>query len=577
MGTNEVVLAQISPMRSPDEIHSLVSRILVSRGYVNEQQQHRFLHPDYTRDIGDPFLFDDMQRAIDRIRAAIDSNELITIYGDYDVDGVCATAVLFDTLRMLDARVDVVINHRERDGYGLQIKMLELIHRAGSTLVITDDSGISNAAEVAFAVERGIDVIITDHHQIPPVDMLPQAYAIIHPLVRADRYPCKHLVGAGVAFKVVQALLRCPWVRDIFLKKDISIEGFEKWMLDIVAVATVADCMPLLDENRAIVKYGLIVLNKTKRLGLRHLLSCARLSEKQITTHSIGFGIAPRLNAASRMEHGKIAFELLTTSDEEMAQELAQTLEHTNVRRQKLTETIVRAARMAVSRQVEEGKKILIGIGDSWPLGILGLVASRLMNEFKRPVILVTAAEAGRVGAARSIASVHITNIFHRFEYFFLRFGGHAAAGGFSLKPTTDTDLFVNAIHDHADKEVSLQPHELEGSPDAEIRLADITLDLAEQLQLLEPHGIGNPKPIFRISNVTIQAMERVGSQKQHIRLLLSDGVASRKAIAFSHASRIDKLELLEGESVSVIAEIDVHEWRMTRETQLTIRTLSRP
>lgn len=565
-----------SPVCLSNDIHPLIARILTSRGYADADEQYHFLYPDYTRDIGDPFLFDDMQRAVDRIRAAIESHELITIYGDYDVDGVCATAVLYDTLRGLDARVDVAMNHREKDGYGLQIKMMEHIHRAGVTLIITDDLGISNKAEISFAAERGIDVIITDHHQVPPADMLPPAFAIIHPLVRADRYPCKYLVGAGVAFKLVQALLRSPWVQDRYRDKGISLEGFEKWLLDIVAIATIADCMPLLEENRAIVKYGLIVLNKTKRLGLQHLLACARLSDKRLTTHSIGFGIAPRLNAASRMEHGKIAFELLTTTDTAKAEELSQFLEQTNIRRQKLTESTVRLARNAVGKQFEEGKKILIGIGESWPLGILGLVASRLMNEFKRPVILVTEAEAGRVGAARSIRSVHITNIFHRFEHFFSRFGGHAAAGGFSLKPTIDTGIFMSAIHDHADREVSLPADDGQNSPEAEISLANITLELAEQLQLLEPHGVGNPKPVFLISNVKINAMERVGSQQQHVRFVFSDNACSRRAIAFSFGKKVDELKLQESENVNIVGEVDIHEWRARKEVQLTIRELSR-
>jgi len=575
MEVSETTIKQQSQLCVPDEIHPLLQQILASRGYTDPDQQRNFLYPDYTRDIGDPFLFDDMQRAVDRIRSAIESNELITIYGDYDVDGVCATVVLFDALQLLDARIEVAINHREKDGYGLQKKMIEKIHHSGSTLIITDDSGISNKDEIAFAVQRGIDVIVTDHHQVPPPDKLPPAYAIIHPLVRADRYPCKHLVGAGVSFKLVQALLRSQWVRDIFSKKMISIEGFEKWLLDIVAIATIGDCMPLLAENRAIVKYGLIVLNKTKRLGLQQLLVCARLTERRITAHSIGFCIAPRINAASRMEHGKIAFELLTSTDAHKAGELAQFLEQTNTRRQKLTESVVRSARGAVSHQVEEGKKILIAIGASWPLGILGLVASRLMNEFKRPVILVTeGAEAGRVGAARSIASVPITEIFNRFSHFFSRFGGHAAAGGFSLKPTIDADVFMHAIHEHADREVSLSEQKDDETPDVEIKLADITLELAEQLQLLEPHGALNPKPLFRISNATIQSMQKVGAQKQHVRFVLSDGPFSRKGIAFSLANTVDTLKLQEGGRITITGEIDIHEWRDTKEVQLTIREI---
>ncbi len=555
-------------------VHPILAQILANR-FIDSKEFEQFLRPDYTRDIHDPYLFDDMTKAVERIKHAIDTKEKITIYGDYDVDGVCASTILYEILSDLGANVNIVINHREREGYGLQQKALERLKEEGTTLIITDDSGITNTNEIAYAQKSGMDVILTDHHQPPALDRIPPAFAIIHPLVHGDRYPFKHLAGAGVAFKVVQGLLRTEWVQEKFLQKKLSLEGYEKWMLDIVSIATIADCMPITGENRALVHFGLIVLNKTRRHGLRALYQSARLIGKKITSHTIGFCIAPRLNAASRMEHGKLAFDLLTTKNIDAAISLADQLEETNTRRQKLTEVTVKKARETLHEQFEAGKKILVGIGSDWPLGILGLVASRLMNEFSRPIVLVTESEAGRIGAARSMEPFHITNVFKQIDHLFARFGGHAAAGGFALHEHIDTASIAQSFHEVAKdmpvSETTTKAHMY----DTELQLADITWEFLELLDFLEPHGIGNKKPLFVLRNLTVLEVSYVGAKNQHVRMTLSDGKIKRKSIGFSLAK--ENFTVKAGDSVDIITEVEIHEWRDIREPQLSLVDVDLP
>ncbi len=552
-----------------NEIHPLIAHILHRREIRDTGAQLRFLHPDYHADLHDPFLFDHMERAIARIEQALQANEKITIYGDYDVDGVCATSILYETLTALNARVDIVINHREREGYGLHRNTLEALKQSGSTLIITNDSGITNTEEIAYAQSAGMDVILTDHHQPPEEKKIPSAYAIIHPMVYANRYPFKGLCGAAVAFKLVQGMLRTESLRKKFESLDVSPEGFEKWLLDLVCIATIADCMPILGENRTLVHFGLIVLKKTKRLGLQELYKRAGIDEKPITPHTIGFQIAPRLNAASRMEHGKIAFELLTTTNREEASALAQTLEEANVRRRKLTEEILKKAKAAVKIQLDEERKILVGIGSDWPCGVLGLVASRLTNEYNRPVVLVTRSAAGRIGAARSVASIHITNVFRKVEHLFTRYGGHAAAGGFAVKEAVDEAMMINDFHEVAEQETLLLDPIKSEIIDLEILLSDVSFELIEILIKLEPHGIGNNKPRFLIKNIEIQDIAFVGVNGKHVRLVFSDGRIRRRAIGFSLGKNAANLSI--GSRVDILTELDMHEWRDIREPQLSL------
>ncbi len=486
---------------------------------------------------------------------------------------------MFDVLSVFGVSVDVHINHREKDGYGLQMVVIEDLFKRGTQLIITTDSGISNAKEIARANELGMDVIITDHHTVPesPSD-LPNAHAILHPLVRAERYPFKHLSGGGVAFKLVQALIRADFDPDFAALREtlrdadnrlILWEAYEKWLLDLVCLSTVGDCMPLVGENRAFVMYGLIVLSKTKRLGLQSLLAQLSGRVKQLTPHTIGFLIGPRLNAASRMEHGKIAFDLLTARYETDASTLAGVLEQKNIERQKLTERIFSEAKELLNEQID--KPILVAHSDTWPLGLLGLVAGKLVHFFQKPVVLMTSVNGPIAGAARSNEHVHIANAFASMSDYFERFGGHAVAGGFGVKKGVPPEVIAQALHaygrEHGVPDASSPPSVM---IDSVARFSELSLELVKQLKLLEPHGQGNAKPLFLVSGATVIDMRTVGTTGKHLKLTLQQDGLLRKAIGFGHGARIEELTV--GARLDCVLEIEENEWNGMREVQLTLR-----
>jgi len=571
-----VVLPDIPHQELKNDLDPIVFKLLGNRG-VDVKDIDTFLNPQYERDTHDPFLFDDMQRAVERIIEALKKNERITIYGDYDVDGVCASTVLFDTLSALGANVTVYMNHRERDGYGMQLKAVEHLAEEGTTLIITDDSGISNKKEIAYAKSFGMDTIITDHHQVPPTDDIPDAYAIIHPQVRADRYPFKYLAGGGSAFKLAQALIHItsdPWLSDVKIAakdlqgKPIRWDVFEKWLLDAVCLSTIGDCVPLRGENRVFVKYGLLVLAKAKRPGLRIILQRAGFLGKPITPRIVSFTLAPRINAASRMEHGTLAFRLMTTASESEAIELADILEEKNTERQKVTERILSEASKQLKPYVAEHKKILVGIGDEWSLGVLGLVAGRLCNQFNRPVVLATRANGHTHGTARSIEQVHITNTFHSVSHFFEKFGGHAAAGGFLMKEEVDFNEFRTALEESTSS-VTQEHLTPTLTLDEEISLSQITWKLWDVLEQMEPYGEGNKKPLFLITDVIVREIRTIGKNNKHLRLVVEQGGISKKVIAFSFGKVSEILHM--GDHIDMACEIGMNEWNGSKELQISL------
>ena len=557
----------------------LVLQLLHNRGILTEEEMTAFLEPDYEQGIADPFLFDDMEKAVRRIIAAINDQELIGIYGDYDVDGICASTVLFDTLTLLGAKLDVYLPHREKEGYGLRKAALEELAGRGAKVVISDDMGIMNAAEVAHGNTFGLDIIITDHHQAPedPANY-PPAFAIIHPRVHADRYPFKHLCGAGTAFKVAQGMLAADWDPEFSARRSavIDTEGkpmnwpaYEKWLLDIVCMATITDCVPLTGENRLIVKYGLIVLNKTRRVGLKALLRSAKYGDKTIDTQTIGFTLGPRINAASRMEHASIAFRLMTEKDDAAADNIAALLEKTNIDRQKLSERVTTEALAAGKKLFEAGKKILIAQGEGWPIGVLGLVAGRVMNKFHRPVLLASITEEGRDGTARSVHPFNVANALTAHPQFFTRAGGHAMAGGFALKPETDFEEFKTALETYAEEHIIVDSLVPCITIDSEITIDQIGWSLWESVQKFAPHGQGNPAPQFLLSSIKIIEIRGVGKNNKHLKLTLQQNGRIKRGIAFSFGLLCE--ELIPGDLLDLVCELSVNEWNGSRELELNI------
>lgn len=553
------------------ELNPITLQLLWNRGLRDQKTIDEFLNPDWGGDIHDPFLFTQMRKAVDRIQQAIAAKEKMIVHGDYDADGVCASAVLMTTLRALGADVDVYLPHREREGYGLNLQTIEHLHDVHhATLIVTCDCGTSNADEVARATELGMDVIITDHHHEPA--KRPAALAIINPQLKDSGYPFPHLAGSGVAFKVAQALLRSTPGETV---GGQTKEGFEKWLLDFVAISTVTDFMPLIGENRSLVKYGLVVLRKSPRPGIRAL--AAAMSSKQDTfdTTTIGFQIGPRLNAAGRMDHASTAFRLLISTDAEEATAIAAALNQSNVDRQKLTETIVQQAKKSIGSVTPE-RKLLAAHGDGWPVGIVGLVAGKLTDANHRPVLVMSTQGEEVVGSGRSIPGYDITDALHRHKHLLTRFGGHAGACGFTM-PAENATAFIAGMEGDAGKRLTETDLQNVVRIDVELALPDVTWALLDTLEQLEPYGEGNPKPTFACRGMQVTELQPVGKDGKHLRIVVNHVVPEpRKFIAFGGGEKYGK-DITVGDKIDAVFTVDRNEWNGTAELQLKVVDLHIP
>ncbi len=568
-------------VRLAEHNQPLLERLFISRNIADPEL---FCSPDYARDTHDPFLFDDMELAVKRIIQAWRKNERVVVYGDYDVDGLCSAAILFDFFSLMGMNVGIAINHREKEGYGLYLPTIKRLADEGVNVIVTTDSGISNFEEVSVAKARGMDVIVTDHHTVPKnPDLIPPAYAIIHPLVRADRYPFKELSGGGVAFKFLQALIRYIDDEDFARAKEqacdtqgdiVNWEAYEKWLLDLVCMSTIGDCMPLIGENRVFVKFGLLVLGKSRRPGLRAIYRRVIKRTKTLTPETISFYIAPRLNAASRMEHAMIAFDLLMCRTEEEAEKLADVLEEKNTERQRLTERVLAEAKEALGGKLAENKKVLIGMSTTWPLGILGLVAGKLCSQYNRPVVLMTEGHGGLIsGAGRSVDSFHITQAFTEIQHVFSRFGGHGAAGGFALKSTEHVNEFFSSFEQIAERQLS--QNRVDKPPlmiDTIARLEEVTLEVCQGLSLMQPFGRGNTKPLIQFSHLEICEIRALGETKRHAKLSVRQGQTTRFVIAFSRPDILKAFSI--GDTVDVVCELEENEWNGHCEPQMKLTAI---
>lgn len=543
------------------ELPDVVLQLLWNRDITTPDAIDEFMNPDWVEDIHDPFLFSDMKRAVGRIDEAITKGERITIHGDYDADGVSGSVILFDILSKLGASVDIYLPHRESEGYGLGEKAVEYLASKGTKLIITCDCGISSVRAIEIALGLGVLVIVTDHHTIPP--KLPPAYAILHPQRDGERYPWRWLAGGGVAFKLAQGLLRASEHRSRIPKP----EAFEKWLLDMVAISTVADMVPLLGENRTLVRYGLMVLTKTRRPGLRELYQIMNL-KTNVTTETISFQLAPRINAAGRLDHANAAVALLLEHDRAKAHTLALNLDQTNRDRQAMTEIIAKEALEQITRQ--ENEPILIARLDDWPLGMVGLVAGRIMERFQKPVMLFTK-HLGLVSASgRSTKLFNMILALQQLDSYLEKYGGHPQACGLSLKASSDFDLFKKKIRAIASKALKKTRSGPSRDVDSEITLRDVTWDLWEHLQKFEPFGVGNPIPVYLIKSVELRDLQTVGSDGKHIRLMVSQDAAEQKIIAFGFAEAFEKTVTL-GDRLDVLVHISLNEWGGNRELQLQL------
>ncbi len=558
------------------QVEEIVLQLMLDRGINTQEAMDEFLNPDYIADIHDPFLFTGMKKAVARLFKAIKDEQLVLIYGDYDADGVSGSVILANILKELGSRYDVYLPHRDKEGYGLNISAVDYAVGIGVKVLITVDCGISNLKEIEYAQSKGIDVIVTDHHQ--QQEKLPGSINI-HPKIEGENYPFKGLAGGGVAFKLAQGLIRTKIKED--KKADPKYwEGFEKWLLDMVAISTVADMMPLLGENRTLVKYGLLVMNKGRRLGLRHLLMAAGLwpavpgpggkTEAKLNAYNIGFQIAPRVNAAGRMNHANTAFKLFMAEKESDAEKLAQELNQNNRDRQALTEKIMKEAIEQVGTVKEGDLRVISVFKEDWPLGVAGLVAGKLVEIYHRPVIVMGLLNGKIAGSVRSISTFNFASALMEVKDLFLKFGGHPMAGGFTLASNDNLEPLRERLDKIVKRELKGKDMTPELRIDLELKLSQVGWPLIDTLSQFEPFGKDNPVPKFASYGVKVAGADAIGAEGKHLRLLLSDGAGTmRKAIGFGFGSWCEKIKI--GDKIDVVYDVDVNEWNGNREVQLKV------
>ncbi len=537
-------------LRGISGLPPLIAQLLFNRGLAEPDQVESFITAD-KRLSYDPLLLTGMTQAVSRVYRALLSGENIAIYGDFDTDGITATALLVKGLSGLGASVTPYIPHRVNEGHGLRIGALERLRQQGVSLVITVDCGITGVAEVKKARKLGLDIVITDHHT--PLDEVPQAAAVVDPKLPNSKYPFTELAGVGVAFKFLEALLQSLGKEEILAK-----------LIDLVSLGTVADMMPLVSENRYLVKQGLRLLNTSPRLGIREMVTQAGLPMGSLDTESISWVIAPRLNTTGRLEHALPSYQLLMTDSVDEARKLSQWLEQKNAERQRLTTKVVSSARESI---LAEGiAPILVAADEDYPAGIVGLVAGRLSGEFYRPTVVVKIGKQQSNGSCRSIPEFNIVQALNQCRHLFTNFGGHPQAAGFTL-PTKNLPHLKAALLELATAElagVDLRPHL---DIDAEIKLTDLGGNTFPTLQKLAPFGQGNPNPTFLSREVEVIDCRTIGSNGEHLKLkLLQDGFLW-DGIAFQAGDYRREIAPL----MDIVYYLELDQWRGEQRLRLNL------
>lgn len=559
------------------EYSEVVLQLLYNRGFTEKNEIEQFLNPDYKKYAHDPFLFARMNEAVNLIIKHIKKQNKIVVYGDYDADGVTSSAVLFETFSTLKAKVDVYIPDRVSEGYGLNKKAIDKLKEAGAKLIITVDNGIRGKDEVKYAKSAGMEIVITDHHPAPEdADELPDCL-IINPIVENEKYPFKYLAGVGVAFKLAKALISKSTLFEDDKKK------LEQKILDLVAIGTVADCVSLLGENRVLVKKGLEVLNNTKRVGLKELINIAQISNKVLEAWNIGFQIAPRLNAAGRMDHANTAFELLATKNKSEAVSIARRLNDKNIERQKVTDEIIENAYEQIKDDVDN---IIICVCPNelekiWNEGVIGLVAGRICEKYYRPTLIITKTGETLKGSGRSIDEFNIIKAVEECGGYLEKFGGHAAACGFSLLGN-NLDKFIEKIKRIADKklkDIDLKPKIV---IDTELDLSEVNEKFIKDLEKFAPFGENNPRPKFVSRGVQIKDIVSMGINGQHVKFKLAteevellrlqsnrSSSTSFWAVAFGQAEKWQELRI--GDKIDIVYYAEMNEFNGKRKAQLKV------
>jgi len=542
-------------------IPTLVTKLLIQRGYRDEASIEAFLYGT-TASLHDPFQLADMEKAVKRIMLALERNEKVRIYGDYDADGVSSTTLLCYTFDQLGLQYDYYIPHRMLEGYGMNRAAIDKAKQEGVELIVTVDTGISAYDEVNYAASLGIDVVVTDHHE--PPEQLPQAYAVVNPKQEHCPYPFKGLAGVGVAFKLATALLDKPPM---------------EWS-GVVALGTIADLMPLEDENRILVSYGLAELRKGEHIGFNALAEASGAQIEELTATKVGFGLAPRINAAGRLDHASIAVQLLTSMDKKKAEQIAAQLDALNKERQEIVEEMVveaeeqwqRKKQLALEHNEQEPSVIVVA-QTGWNVGVIGIVASKLLERYYKPVLVfgIDGETKTAKGSARSIEGFDLHAALSECEELLLHYGGHQAAAGMTVAVEALEQL-EQKLSGLANQWLSEEDWIPKLTIDLSCKLSDVTLDTISQLSLLEPFGMSNPSPRVLIKGAAISERKAIGKEGKHLKLQLKDHGSSLDVIGFGKGE-YERL-LHPYDRVEVVGELNINEWNSIRKPQLQLYDL---
>ena len=547
--TDEEKIAEIS---SKFNISKVVSKIIVNRGLTNEDDIHTFLNPT-RHDFHDPFLLPDMDKAVNRIIEAINNNEKTVIYGDYDVDGITSSTVLKRYLEERGLHTDIYTPNRLDEGYGLNVQAINKIASEGYKLIITVDCGITGKVEVDEAKKLGIDIVITDHHE--PTEKLPSAIAVVDAKRKDSVYPFKGLAGVGVAFKTMQA---------ISMKLGLSEETYLKYM-DIVCIGTIADIVPLKDENRVISKLGLKLIKQTRNVGIKNLLTST--GYRKIDSSTVSFGMAPRINACGRMGHEKTAVELFLTNDTEEAKQITQELNKYNQQRQDIEKNIFEEAKKLIDEK--QGPCIVIG-KENWHHGVIGIVASKITELYGKPSILLCYEDDIAKGSGRSIKGFDLFEALEQCNENIEQFGGHNMAIGITIRKEK-LNKFINEFEEYA-KEKNIESIVPVIKIDEKIELKDIDIEDIRQLKLLEPFGEENPTPLFQLDNLKIISI-RALSEGKHLKMVLKDDFNKCiDVIGFNMGHLVNEYKI--GNKIDVVGILEINNYNNIETINLELKDM---
>lgn len=537
---------QFTKLAKKEGLDSVAAKLLYDRGIHTSEDLHTFLHPSLD-DLHDPYLLHDMDKAVDRIRRAIEDYEQILIYGDYDADGMTAASILKEVLEELGAEVQVYLPNRFTDGYGPNLSVYKYyIEQQGVSLIVTVDNGVAGHEVIAYAQEKGVDVVVTDHHSLQ--ETLPNAYAIIHPEHPDGSYPFKHLAGCGVAFKLACALL----------------ETVHADLLDLVAIGTIADMVSLTDENRVMVKYGLPLLRQTERVGLQELIKIAGIDVAGLDEEIVGFQLAPRLNALGRLDDPNPAVELLTGFDEEQAYEIALLIDSKNTERKDVVQAIYDEAKT----MIRNDRPVQVLAREGWNSGVLGIVAGRLLEELQQPVIVLSIEADKAKGSARSVEAIDIFQALKDHQDLFIAFGGHAGAAGMTLE-VDKLGVLSEALAAYIRENNLDQPSKSQLVLDEELDLEELTMETLKSFGKLAPYGMDNKKPVFYLKDFQVESARTMGQNNVHLKLRVTKGTATFDVVAFGKGNLA--LEFSQAKHLELAVTLSVNRWNGNTSLQLML------